>query len=139
MSDVFSKEKRSEIMSRIKSRDTKIEIATRSYLFRAGFRFRKNDNRYPGKPDIVLPKYQAAIFIHGCFWHDHEGCKYSRLPKSNVLYWQKKMKKNKERDKKHIEDLEALGFKVYVLWECQLRKDFDGEMDKLICFIIKNQ
>ena len=81
VADKFSKEKRSYIMSRIRGKDTKPEILVRSYLFRRGLRFRKNDRRYPGSPDVVLPKYRTIVFVHGCFWHLHEGCKYGRIPK----------------------------------------------------------
>ncbi len=132
MSDVFSKDKRSEIMSKIKSKDTKVEIAVRSYLFKQGFRFRKNDKRYPGKPDVVLPKYKTAILINGCFWHGHGNCKYYKPPKSNIDYWRRKIQKNRERDIVNRKKLEALGFKVIVLWECQVKDNFEKTMENLI-------
>lgn len=106
MVDTFSKETRSYVMSRIKCKDTKPEIIVRSYLFSRGLRFRKNDKRYPGSPDIVLPKYKTIVFVHGCFWHLHEGCKYARIPKSNVDYWEKKLYRNRERDKHNQKELE---------------------------------
>ena len=87
MPDIFSKKKRSEIMSNISGKETKPEILVRKFLFSRGFRFRKNDSRYPGKPDIVLPKYKTAIFVHGCFWHGHKGCRRSKLPETNVSIW----------------------------------------------------
>ena len=121
--DKFSKETRSRVMSRIKSKDTKPEILVRSYLFSRGLRFRKNDKRYPGSPDIVLPKYKTVVFVHGCFWHLHEGCKYAVMPKSNVDYWKPKLYRNRERDKRNQEELKKLGWKVITVWECQLKKD----------------
>ena len=99
MVDKVSKEIRSYNMSRIRSKDTKPEILVRSYLFSKGLRFRKNDKRYPGSPDVVLPKYKTIVFVHGCFWHLHEGCKYAVMPKSNVEFWEKKLYGNRERDK----------------------------------------
>lgn len=123
MVDTFSKEIRSYVMSRIKCKDTKPEIIVRSYLFSRGLRFRKNDKRYPGSPDIVLPKYKTIVFVHGCFWHLHEGCKYARIPKSNVDYWEKKLYRNRERDKHNQKELEKMGWNVITVWECELKKD----------------
>ncbi|URN50011.1 very short patch repair endonuclease [Methanobrevibacter sp. TLL-48-HuF1] len=119
----FSKEVRSYNMSRIRSKDTKPEILVRSYLFSKGLRFRKNDKRYPGSPDVVLPKYKTIVFVHGCFWHLHEGCKYAAMPKSNVEFWEKKLYGNKERDERNKKELEELGWKVITVWECELKKD----------------
>lgn len=130
--DSLTPEKRSWNMSRIKGKDTSIEVKVRKYLFSKGFRFRKNDKRYPGKPDIVLPKYKTVIFINGCFWHMHSGCKQGRLPKSNVEYWRKKLEKNVLNDKLHIQQIERMGWSSIVLWECELKKDFDGVMEKLL-------
>lgn len=123
MVDTFSKETRSYVMSRIKCKDTKPEIIVRSYLFSRGLRFRKNDKRYPGSPDIVLPKYKTIVFVHGCFWHLHEGCKYARIPKSNVDYWEKKLYRNRERDKHNQKELEKMGWNVITVCECELKKD----------------
>lgn len=123
MVDTFSKETRSYVMSRIKCKDTKPEIIVRSYLFSRCLRFRKNDKRYPGSPDIVLPKYKTIVFVHGCFWHLHEGCKYARIPKSNVDYWEKKLYRNRERDKHNQKELEKMGWNVITVWECELKKD----------------
>ena len=123
MVDKVSKEVRSYNMSRIRSKDTKPEILVRSYLFSKGLRFRKNDKRYPGSPDIVLPKYKTMVFVHGCFWHLHEGCKYARIPKSNVQYWEKKLYRNRERDEHNQKELEEMGWTVIIVWECELKKD----------------
>ena len=95
MVDKFSKETRSRIMSRIRGKVTNPEILVRSYPFSKGLRFRKNDKRYPGSPDIVLPKYNTIVFVHGCFWHLHDGCKYVKMPKSNVEYWENKLYGNR--------------------------------------------
>ncbi len=121
MTDVFSKSKRSWIMSRVKSFDTKPEVIVRSLLHRLGYRFRLHRKSLPGTPDIVLPKYHTVIFVHGCFWHRHRGCKYSSTPKDNVEYWIQKFETNKQRDKLHKKKLENLGWKVIVIWECQVR------------------
>lgn len=121
MSDIFSKDKRSDIMSKISSKNTKPEILVRKYLFAHGFRFRINDNRFPGKPDILLSKYKAVIFINGCFWHGHRNCKASALPASNTDYWANKIASNVERDKKVQVQLEQMGYRVYTIWQCQLK------------------
>ena len=123
MVDRFSRETRSHVMSRIRGKDTKPEILVRSYLFSRGLRFRKNDRRYPGSPDIVLPKYQTIVFVHGCFWHLHEGCRYAVMPKSNVGYWKKKLYGNRERDERNRKELEEMGWYVITVWECQLKGD----------------
>lgn len=130
--DGLSQEQRSWNMSRIKAKDTKIEIVVRKYLFSKGFRYRKNDKRFPGKPDVVLPKYKTVIFVNGCFWHMHERCKYGRLPKSNLEYWRSKLEKNTANDAKHIRQIKAMGWHVIVLWECMLKKDFDEVMEAVV-------
>lgn len=139
MVDRLSKQQRSIMMSKIKGKDTKFEVMVRKYLFRNGFRFRKNDSRYPGKPDIVLPKYNTIIFINGCFWHRHKNCKLSYMPKSNIEFWQKKFSINEERDCIHYEKLRGLGFNIIVVWECELRKNFEQRMKKLIDEIKVNE
>lgn len=121
MSDIFTKTKRSEIMSKISGKETKPEILVRKYLFSIGFRYRKNVKNFSGKPDIVLPKYKTIIFIHGCFWHGHEECKKSVLPTTNTEYWRDKIGKNIERDKINISELEKRSWKVIVIWECELK------------------
>ena len=131
MSDKLTPEKRSWNMSRIKGKDTKIEVEVRKYLFSKGYRFRKNDKRYPGKPDIVLPKYHVAIFVHGCFWHRHEGCKDATIPKTRTEFWLEKFDKNVKNDQIKQEKLRALGWKVIVIWECELKRSFQETMDKV--------
>lgn len=120
--DNHSKEVRSYNMSKIKSKDTKPEEIVRKYLFSKGFRYRKNVKTLPGSPDIVLPKYKTVIMVNGCFWHIHEGCPKFVWPKSNVDYWTEKLTINKLRDIENIEALEALGWKVIIVWECELNK-----------------
>jgi len=122
MTDVFSKAKRSNLMSKIKGKETKSEILVRKYIFSKGFRYRKNVRKLPGSPDIVLLKYKTIIFIHGCFWHFHKGCKEGRLPATNTEYWKEKLEKNVERDIKNISILVSMGWKVIVIWECELEK-----------------
>jgi len=121
--DVHDKETRSYNMSCIKGKNTKPEEIVRKYLFSQGFRYRKNDKRLPGTPDIVLPKYKTVIFVNGCFWHGHEGCRYFVVPKTNTEFWVNKIETNKQRDSRKINDLQALGWKVVVVWECQLKKN----------------
>jgi len=123
MSDVHSTKTRSYNMSQIKGKNTKPEILVRKYLFSKGFRYRVNDKRYPGHPDIVLPKYKTAIFINGCFWHVHEGCKYFVWPENNKDFWKAKLLSNVERDRINYEKLADLGWKVLIIWECELRKN----------------
>lgn len=119
--DVHSKETRSYNMSRIRSKNTKPEEIVRKHLFSLGFRYRKNDKRYPGTPDIVLPKYKTVIFINGCFWHGHSGCKYFVVPKSNAEFWQNKIAANIARDDEKIAQLLRMNWKVITVWECELK------------------
>lgn len=120
--DTFSSEKRSNIMSKVLSKDTKPEIIVRKFLFSRGFRYRKNVNTLAGKPDIVLAKYKTIIFIHGCFWHGHVNCPAYRMPKSNIEYWQKKISTNIERDIQNINSLKSMGWNIVIVWECELKK-----------------
>ncbi|MET3501644.1 DNA mismatch endonuclease (patch repair protein) [Mucilaginibacter rubeus] len=122
MADVHSKEIRSYNMSRIKSKDTKPELLVRKFLHKNGFRYRLHVKDMPGKPDIVLPKYKTVIFIHGCFWHGHEGCKLFRLPKSNSDWWSEKINKNSMKDERTIDTLIDSNWRVVVVWECELVK-----------------
>ena len=121
MADVHSPEIRSYNMSRIRGKDTKPEEKVRKYLFSRGFRYRKNDARLPGKPDIVLPKYKTVVFVNGCFWHKHEGCRYFVWQKNNAEFWKSKIEKNVERDLRVQKELRSLGWKVLTVWECELK------------------
>lgn len=121
MADVHDRETRSYNMSRIRGRDTKPETLVRQYLFAHGFRFRKNDNRYPGTPDIVLPRYKTVIFVNGCFWHKHEGCSYFVWPKNNAAFWKSKIENNVARDQRNYELLRKAGWNIIVIWECELK------------------
>lgn len=123
MADVLTPIQRHNCMSKIKGRDTKPEIKIRSWLHRNGYRFRIQKSDLPGKPDIVLKKYNLAIFVNGCYWHRHPGCKYTTTPATNVEFWQKKFAQNVVRDKACIEKLEAAGWNTLVIWECQVRND----------------
>lgn len=127
MADNHSKEIRSKNMSHIRSTNTKPEEIVRKYLFSKGLRYRKNDKRYPGHPDIVLPKYKTCVFVNGCFWHQHLGCKYAVLPASNQDYWLPKLKRNIERDAENLRLLESDGWHVVIVWECELKKDMRAQ------------
>ena len=130
--DVHSKEVRSYNMSRIKGKDTKPEETVRKYLFSQGFRYRKNDKRLPGTPDIVLPKYKTVIFVNGCFWHGHKGCKYFVWPKNNAEFWHKKIRDNVLRDQRKVQALDLLGWKVIVVWECKIKSDKENTLKNLM-------
>ena len=133
MTDHLTKEKRSWNMSRIRSKDTKPEIAVRSMLHRSGYRFRLHVKNLPGKPDIVLPKYNTVIFVNGCFWHRHQGCKYAYNPKTHVQFWRKKFKDNVVRQKAIINKLNNLGWKVKIVWECETsRENYISKLTKLL-------
>lgn len=110
-------------MSNISGKGTKPEILVRKFLFSKGFRFRINDSRYPGKPDIVLPKYKTIVFVHGCFWHGHKDCKRSKLPISNVEFWRNKISSNIDRDTKNKIELEKQGWFVFTIWQCELKNE----------------
>ena len=121
--DVHDKKTRSYNMSCIKGKNTKPEEIVRKTLFAKGFRYRKNDSRLPGTPDIVLPKYKTVIFVNGCFWHGHKGCKYYVVPKSNTEFWANKITSNIKRDVIKATQLQDLGWRVITIWECELKKD----------------
>ena len=125
--DNRSKEARSRNMSNIPSKNTKPEETVRKYLFAHGLRYRKNVSKLPGKPDIVLPKYKAVVFVNGCFWHGHEGCKYFVPPKTNTEFWYAKFKYNQERDERNYQKLRDLGWRILIVWECEIRH---GDADK---------
>ena len=121
MADVHTKETRSYNMSRIQSRETKPEVIVGKYLFSRGLRYRKNDGRFPGKPDLVFPRYHTVVFINGCFWHKHSGCRFFVLPKTNSAFWAKKLETNRQRDRRNIVLLNTDGWRVIVIWECELK------------------
>ncbi len=121
MTDIKTKESRSYNMSRIAGKDTKPEELVRKYLFSKGFRYRKNVRKLPGTPDLVLPKYRTVIFVNGCFWHGHEGCKYFVWPKNNAEFWRQKIETNISRDQRKEAQLRDMGWNVMIVWECELR------------------
>ena len=124
-------------MSRIHSKNTKPEELVRKFLFSQGFRYRKNDAKLPGKPDIVLPKYKAVIFVNGCFWHGHEGCRYFVWPKNNAEFWKEKITGNIQRDKHNHQLLANQGWRVIEIWECQLKRSVvDNTLQNLVLQII---
>ncbi len=127
MTDTVTKARRSEIMSLVRGKDTKPEIKVRSFLHRKGLRYRLHANNLPGKPDMVLPKYKTVVFIHGCFWHGHKNCKLARVPKSNIEFWNEKIQGNARRDEANKIKLNALGWRVLTVWECELtQNDLDS-------------
>lgn len=121
MVDFVSQEKRSRIMRGVKQKNTKPEMAVRQLLHRMGLRFRLHRKDLAGRPDIVLPRHKTAIFVHGCFWHQHHACKDGRIPANNRDYWKPKLARNVERDKEAVDALEAIGWKVHIIWECEVR------------------
>ena len=121
MADTLTPEKRSQNMAAIRSSDTKPEEIVRKYLFAHGLRYRKNVKNLPGKPDVVLAKYKTVVFINGCFWHQHPGCKRANIPKTHIDYWIPKLNKNVERDKSNYELLKSQGWNVLVVWECSIQ------------------
>lgn len=136
MADCHSKETRSYNMSRIRYKDTKPEEIVRKYLFAQGFRYKKNDSRLPGKPDAVLLKYKTVIFVNGCFWHGHTGCRYFVWPKSNAEFWKTKIDGNIERDRTNYKLLTEMGWRILVIWECELKKArIDETLQNAITFI----
>lgn len=136
--DIFSAEKRSEIMRAVKGANTKPEIALRKALFALGFRYRLHAKNLPGKPDIVFPKYRAALFVHGCFWHGHDCARGARLPKTNAAYWRKKIARNRERDHEAIAALQRHGWNVKISWECDL-KDAPKEANKIAGWLVSRR
>lgn len=132
MTDVFTSEKRSEVMSKIKNRNTKIELMVGEWLSSFEYKFSLNDKSCPGTPDIVLHDLKTAIFINGCFWHAHKNCKYFIIPKTRTEFWENKLMGNAERDRKKVMELEKLGWKVITLWECELENDTTGRLIQLL-------
>lgn len=132
--DIWSKEKRSEVMKRIRGSNTKPEKLLRSALFKLGFRFRVNKKDLPGKPDIVLSKYKTVIFVHGCFWHFHQECREGRIPSSNSRFWKKKLLRNIQRDEQRQRQLIDWGWEVMVIWECEL----EGNLEKVVSNLVRS-
>jgi DNA mismatch endonuclease, patch repair protein len=138
MADTFSRAKRSEIMSRIRGKDTTPEILVRQLLHALGYRFRLHRNDLPGKPDIVLPRHRKIILVHGCFWHGHPRCPRAALPKTNPEFWHTKIGKNKVRDHRVRDKLRRMGWAVLVLWQCQLG-DIRKLTDRIIGFLLADE
>lgn len=139
MPDVLTHAQRHRNMAAINSVSTKPELKLRKVLWHLGFRYRVNDKRLPGKPDIVLPKFHTIIFIHGCFWHGHKGCKYYTVPQTNTDFWKAKVARNQERDQKVWRELEAMGWFVVIVWECELKKAvFEDTTERVAAEIVQN-
>ena len=139
MADVHKPEVRSYNMSRIRSKDTGPEVIVRKYLFANGFRYRIHDKRLPGNPDITLKRYNTVVFIHGCFWHGHEHCRYFVVPKTRTQWWLDKIIRNREKDRESIQALEELGWKIIIIWECELKKDErETTLERLVKGIMGN-
>ncbi len=139
MPDNLTAEQRRHAMSRVKNKNTKPEIAVRSLLHRAGYRFRLHRNDLPGCPDIVLPKYRTVILIHGCFWHQHPGCKKATIPERNTDYWSRKLGRNQVRDHQVQRDLQKLGWNVVVIWGCEIRaSDLEGLRKRIHAILQEN-
>ncbi len=134
MADTHTIQQRSYNMSRIKAKDTKPEMLVRRFLHAHGFRYRLHVKQLPGKPDIVLPKYNTVIFVNGCFWHGHKNCKYASIPKTRTDWWLKKINGNKANDTKHTQALRKLGWRIISLWECQLKP---GKRDRTLEQLLK--
>lgn len=120
MVDILTKEKRSALMSRIRGRDTKPELAVRSLLHHLGYRFRLHVRELPGRPDIVLPRYRTVVLVHGCFWHRHQGCRFCYVPKTRPEFWRAKFERNVDRDRLVQRELKKIGWRVIVVWECEI-------------------
>lgn len=132
MADLLTQEKRSWNMSRIRGKDTKPELIFRSLLHKKGFRFRLHDKNLPGKPDIILPRYKTVIFVNGCFWHRHSGCKYAYNPKSRQQFWQEKFARTVSRDKEKTECLREHGWHVLTVWECELKENSEKAINRIL-------
>ena len=136
MTDILTPEQRSLLMSKVRDKDTKPEWILRKALHGLGFRYTLKNRKLPGNPDLVLPKYKTAIFVHGCFWHRHENCKRATTPASNVAFWQKKFSDNVRRDRANREALEAQGWKVLVVWECELYNHTLVTIERVVQFLL---
>ncbi len=132
MTDKLTPEQRSYNMSKISAKDTTPEIMVRHALHHLGYRYRINDKRFPGKPDIYLPKYKTAIFINGCFWHGHKGCKYFKIPKTRAQFWRNKINQTIQRDQRNIDQLSKINIKVITVWECEIMKDLNTVIKNIV-------
>lgn len=139
MADVMSPDKRSMLMSRIRGKNTGPELLVRKYLWHAGFRYSLHCPRLPGKPDLVLPRWHAVVFVNGCFWHRHNDCSYFRLPKTRTAFWDKKLAGNRARDEVAIGTLTADGWRVAVVWECAVRSSPQTVGKKLIAWLRRSR
>ena len=139
MSDRMTVDQRHKCMSRVCSKNTTPERIIRSELWRRGFRYRLNEKSLPGRPDLVFPKYRTVLFVHGCFWHGHKDCKYYMVPKTNTEFWVAKVARNQERDQEVWRKLEAKGWSVIIVWECQLKKaSLDETIELVAAEIVRN-
>lgn len=134
MPDVFQPEERSRIMAKVRGENTSPERLVRSLVHRMGYRFRLHRKDLPGKPDIVLPRHKKVIFVHGCFWHQHEGCPHAARPTSNIEYWNRKLDRNMVRDRENLHKLAYLGWNVLIVWECETRHH-EKLLEKLTGFL----
>lgn len=135
MAEKILPETRSRMMSGIRGKNTRPELTVRSFLHRHGFRFRLHGAGLPGKPDVVLPRWNVVVFAHGCFWHGHMGCRYFKLPKTRTEFWKTKIEGNSQRDALAVERLRGAGWRVATIWECSLRDDPDRALGELLQFI----
>jgi DNA mismatch endonuclease, patch repair protein len=133
--DPLNKEQRSERMSRIKSKNTKLEIIIRQFVFHSGYRYRLNVKELPGKPDLVFKSQRKVIFINGCFWHQH-GCMHYTIPKTRLDYWLPKLQRNIERDNENIKLLEKMGWKILIIWECEIKHKITSVKEKISSFLM---
>jgi len=138
MADIFSSEKRTEIMKKVRTKDTGCELTVRKIVHAMGYRYRLHSKTLPGKPDIVFKSRRKVIFVHGCFWHGHSGCSRGKMPESNVKFWQKKIDGNKARDKQILHDLKNMGWRSLVVWQCQVRAKRIGNIKKRIYKFLEN-
>lgn len=139
MTDTVDKQTRSRMMAGIKGRNTRPERLLRQLLHRSGFRFRLHPRQLPGRPDIVLPKYRTAIFVHGCFWHRHHGCHYTSTPSTRPEFWAEKFSKNIERDGRNCRQLQESDWRVLIVWECGLKHDPENSLRESIKFLKADQ
>ena len=134
MADIVNQATRSRMMAGIRGKDTKPELAVRRYLHRAGLRYRIHVKDLPGRPDVVLPKFRAVVFVHGCFWHQHRGCPLAAMPASNTSFWRDKLEGNRERDLRNSESLRRAGYRVFLVWECEINA---GRLERLVHEIVR--